>query len=405
MRIRYRLILSFLVMAMIPLFLIVIQANLALNQQRNLVNDRITQVLDTVSDETKNLNREEIATSLNEGQIIFDKEMKSAQFGLVFWGFLFAAVMAGMGILLAVKFASPVEMLFGTAYRTLQVVQSLSAGDSTAAVNGTSTIESITNDIKPSPRNEEKLISYTFGILETRIKDEFTNLEMQVRSRTDEFKQLSDRLLDVEKIVHESVETLDVNRLLREAVQQISQRFGFYHVGIYLLDESRQYAELKAVAGVSVDGQENLNSGTGRQRMLEKDYRLKVGDGKSQREDENHREGEEQGEGIPGYVAATGEVYQSADISQDAHALPSPDLPSARSEVALPLRTGGAVIGVLDVQSTRLTKFTTEEIAILHVLADQLALAVENARLLEQARLAQGAERRGVWRDYTPGLG
>ena len=395
MRIRYRMILSFLLMAMIPLLFLIIQTNLAFNRQRNLVDNRITEVLDTISDGTRNLNREEIAKSLNEGQRNYDRAVESAQFSLILWGLLLATAVVVTGIWLAEKFASPVEWMAVTASRTLRVIQGMSAVENIAAVESTATVESTAKNIQPAPRDEVNLVSYTLGIMEIRVKDEFVNMEKQVSLRTGELKQFTDQLLDAVQIVRESAETLDVNHLLREAVQQIAQRFGFYHVGIYLVDESGQYAELKAA-----------DRGTGSQRMLEMNYRLKVGVGENHRVGENHfvgREyhvgeehslGEGQGEGIPGYVAATGEVYQSADISQDAYALSNPDLPSARSEIALPLRTRGAVIGVLDIQSTSLAKFTTEQIAILHVLTDQLALAVENARLFEQNRLALEAERR-----------
>jgi PAS domain S-box-containing protein len=149
---------------------------------------------------------------------------------------------------------------------------------------------------------------------------------------------------------------LDVNQLLHTTVHLISQRFGFYHAGVFLLDEPGEYAVLCAA------------SSEGGRRMLERGHRLEAGR-----------------IGIVGYVAGTGEPRVALDVGKDAVFFENPDLPDTRSEMALPLRFRDTVIGVLDVQSTEALAFTEEDVTTLQTMADQLAIAIENARLVERS--------------------
>jgi GAF domain-containing protein len=87
-------------------------------------------------------------------------------------------------------------------------------------------------------------------------------------------------------------------------------------------------------------------------------------------------------------VAGTGKSRIALDVGADAVFFDNPDLPLTRSEMALPLKIGEEVIGVLDVQSVEPAAFTDEDVAILQTMADQVALAIENARLLEESRQA-----------------
>jgi GAF domain-containing protein len=100
------------------------------------------------------------------------------------------------------------------------------------------------------------------------------------------------------------------------------------------------------------------------------------------------------GEGIVGYAAQQGEPRIALDVGEDAVYFDNPDLPETHSEVALPLITRGELIGVLDVQSTEPQAFSDEDLAALQALANQLAVAISNARLFWQAQQALDAERR-----------
>ena len=81
----------------------------------------------------------------------------------------------------------------------------------------------------------------------------------------------------------------------------------------------------------------------------------------------------------------------------------NPDLPETRSEMALPLTIGQQVIGVLDVQSTEAAAFSTEDVATLRVLADQIAVAIRNAQLFEESQQTLSELRRVYGQDVQHG--
>ncbi len=158
----------------------------------------------------------------------------------------------------------------------------------------------------------------------------------------------------------------DLNTLLESAVQLIHERFGFYHVGIFLVDDAHEYAILRAAAG-----------GEASQGMVERQHKLKVGE-----------------MGIIGYVTRTGEARIAPDVRHDERHYSNPALPNTRSEMAVPLKVQQGVIGALDIQSLDENAFNPDDILILQTLADLLAVAIEKAHLhqalqLEAERLEQ----------------
>ena len=195
----------------------------------------------------------------------------------------------------------------------------------------------------------------------SEIKDE---LEIRVEERTAELQtsaeQLERRATQFEAIAQlaRTITSIqDVNTLLPRITQLVSQNFDFYHVGLFLLDESRQYAMLSAA------------NSEGGQRMLARKHRLGVGQ-----------------TGIVGYVTATGNPRIALDTGTDAVYFDNPDLPDTRSEMALPLRVGGTIMGALDVQSTVPNAFSEDDVEVLSILADEVSIAIENARLYEESQ-------------------
>jgi len=142
---------------------------------------------------------------------------------------------------------------------------------------------------------------------------------------------------------------------LTQVVETISHQLGHYHVGIFLLDDVKKYAILKAT-----------NSEGGR-RMLERSHRLEVG-----------------AKGIVGNVAARGRPRIALDTGADAVYFDNPDLPETKSEVALPLLQGKEIVGVLDVQSTIQNAFSQDDIETLSILANQVSVTIQNTRLYEE---------------------
>jgi len=198
-----------------------------------------------------------------------------------------------------------------------------------------------------------------------KLEDLTGNLEQRVNDRTAELEtantQITRRASQLQAITElsEAIAQLqDLNELFPNAVNLINQRFGFYHVGIFLVDGDRENAILQAA------------NSEGGQRMLARSHRLKLGTG------------------VVGYAAQTGQPRIALDVGADAIFFDNPDLPNTRSEVALPLRSRGETFGVLDVQSTEAGAFSNEDLQVLTALANQVAIAFENARLLTETRAA-----------------
>lgn len=217
------------------------------------------------------------------------------------------------------------------------------------------------------------LFAYMAGVRQDRVTELNQSMQAQLAERSELVTELETTRAELEQIVTRQVGQLkaaaqvareaatirDLEELLGMTVNLISERLGFYHAGIFLLDSVREYAVLRAA------------SSQGGLRMLARQHKLKVGE-----------------VGLVGHVAGSGEARIALDVGTDAVYFNNPDLPLTRSEMALPLKTYQRVIGVLDVQSQEVQAFTEEDLNILQILADQIALAIENARLLSESQQA-----------------
>jgi GAF domain-containing protein/HAMP domain-containing protein len=210
-----------------------------------------------------------------------------------------------------------------------------------------------------------------------KIQDMVDSLERSVSERTEELvssRQVSEkRAKDLQTVAevarHISTEK-DLGKLLPLITHIVSDRFSFYHAGIFLVDEIGKYAVLRA------------SNSPGGQAMLKRKHSLEVGQ-----------------KGIVGYVTGTGSARLALNTGDDSVYFNNPDLPDTRSEVAVPLIIRGKVIGALDVQSTQANAFTDADVAIFSLLADQIAIAIDNAKLLEETQAAL-AESQAVFREY-----
>ena len=168
------------------------------------------------------------------------------------------------------------------------------------------------------------------------------------------------------QISHTLTGVLNLENLVQEAVKLIRDRSDLYHVGLFLVDETGQWAELRA------------STGEIEHPMLTPGYQLEVG-----------------GTSSVGWCTANGKVRMGLDVDEDQL------LPETRSKMTLPLRSSGRVIGALGLRSARRNAFSQEDATVLQILADQLAAAIDNARAFAelQARLGK-AER--LQRSTTP---
>jgi|GEM_PF-721483 len=156
---------------------------------------------------------------------------------------------------------------------------------------------------------------------------------------------------------------LEPDELIHQVVELTRERFGLYYVGLYLVDQTdstRQWATLRAGTGEA-----------GRQ-MVAKGRRIQVG-----------------GDSTVGWCIANRQYRLTEDVSEEAARLKNPLLPETRSKLALPLISRGQAIGAMTFQSAQPAAFTEEDITTLQTMADQLANAIENARLFAERKLAE----------------
>ncbi|MBN1137696.1 MAG: GAF domain-containing protein, partial [Anaerolineae bacterium] len=150
---------------------------------------------------------------------------------------------------------------------------------------------------------------------------------------------------------------LDPEHLMRQAVDLIQQRFNLYYIGLFLVDEAGEQAVLHA--------------GTGKagQKMLAEGHRLAVG-----------------GQSMIGQCVAQAQPIIAPDVEDQFVRFNNPLLPETRSEMALPLNSRGECIGALTVQSAQKAAFSAGDIIALQSIANQLAVAITNARLYDQVQ-------------------
>ncbi len=227
-------------------------------------------------------------------------------------------------------------------------------------------------------------LSLSFASMTAQLRTLVERLEVTVAERTRDLERRSLQLEVAADIARQITTLTDPERLLDQSVDLIREQFGFYHAAVFLVDDRREYAVLRAATGVAG------------QQLIAQGFRLRIGQ-----------------VGIVGAVTASGEARIALDVGIDAVYFKNPLLPETRSEMALPLRAGEAgrerpmVIGALDVQSKEEAAFDAEDITVLQVIADQLAVAIQNARLIQQlnrtvAELEQASGRftQQSWRSF-----
>lgn len=153
--------------------------------------------------------------------------------------------------------------------------------------------------------------------------------------------------------------TLDLPTLFERTVNLIQSRFKYYHVAVFTVDEAGFNATLREATGEA--GSE----------MKRNQHFLPVGS-----------------KSIIGHVTGNGETLVANNTSIDLVHRPNPLLPDTLAEAGIPLKIGSRVIGALDIQSTMANSFHPEDIAVLQTLADQIAVAIDNARSYELAQKA-----------------
>ncbi len=200
-------------------------------------------------------------------------------------------------------------------------------------------------------------LGQAFNHAAAQLADLYADLEQRVQERTEELDHRYRQLETSIAVGYHITSILDLDQLLNYVVELIKERFGYYFVGVFLLDESGAY--VTAQAGTGEAG-----------RALRQDgFRLKVGE-----------------EGIIGWVAQNRRLARVDDVAQDHRYLHLEVTPQTRSELVLPLLMGKTVLGVLDIQSDQLAAFRLDDLPVFQALADQVATAIHNASLYQSEK-------------------
>jgi len=259
-----------------------------------------------------------------------------ARAGLIFAVIMILAVVISIvGVLIFTRFlAQPVQELTDRALR-------MAGGD-------------LNTRVSIQRADEIGLLAQAFNSMMDQLRDLYEGLEAKVEARTRQLQAAAE-------VGRAATSILNMELLLARALELIRERFGYYHASIFLLDEAGTYAVLRE------------STGEVGALLKARGHRLAVGSNS-----------------IIGWVTANRRPRIASEVGKDPVHFKNELLPDTRSEAALPLLIGDRILGALDVQSRDANAFNQADIEVLQILADQLAVAIENGRLFtRQQRIAQ----------------
>jgi GAF domain-containing protein len=268
--------------------------------------------------------------------------------GLIIFGILAIIIFLGIGIAEVTSLFVPPVLAVTTPQELF--IGSLIFGTIILALN--ILINRLKQIVADARKKEELRIVTNEELLQLK-----NSLEARINERTADLERRASQMEAVAFVARSITAAQDLAQLLPSICEVVSEQFGFYHTGIFLLDERGEYAVLQAA------------NSKGGQEMLKRGHRLRVG-----------------ATGIVGTVAGQGKARIALDVGLDSVYFNNPDLPETRSEMALPLKVGIQMVGVLDVQSRDVNAFHEEDISVLDILANQVSIAITNAHLFSQTK-------------------
>jgi signal transduction histidine kinase/HAMP domain-containing protein len=292
-----------------------------------------------------------IATAVEEMSKQVDKQAREAE--LIFIAVIVAmvVVVSGVSFLLSETITRP--------------VMALTKGSEHIAMGELS----YRFDVKTG--DEMQVLAEQFNVMGTALKESYSNLEQKVIERTEKERQRAEQLRTINEVSRKISSIVNLDELLAYVGNLLRQTFHFYNVNIFLFEPSSGKLMLKTL---HFSGQKNV---------------IPVGVPLEMDE-----------EGVIGKAARSGEYVLVNDLAAEPGYKKSENLSETKSELAVPVRMGGRVLGVLDIESAEVEGFDEADVFTAQTLADQLAVAIENARLYQETRsLAVTEERNRMARE------
>ncbi len=215
---------------------------------------------------------------------------------------------------------------------------------------------------------EINALAVSFNTMTAQLRNLIGSLENRVAERTRQLQVRSEQLMTASEVGRYATSLLETEQLIQRTVELIKESFDLYYVGLFIVDESGEWAVLKAGTGLAG------------QVMLRRVHRLPISRGISANTQEKRS--------MIGWCIANNQARIALEALDDPVRLATPDLPETRSEAAIPLRSRGQVLGAMTIQSTKPGAFDKEMIAVFQNMADQVAVALDNARLFAQIQRA-----------------
>lgn len=285
------------------------------------------------------------------GIIVQQQESELLTVSRVFQTVAWAAVLLG-ALVLGTLVSLAVRQVVQPIGALTQVAAAIAAGDFTR----TAPVES---------EDELGALARSFNGMTEQLREMIGGLEQRVAERTTDLKRRSDYLAASAQVARAASSILESERLVTEIVELIRERFSLYYVGLFLVDERKEWAVLRA------------GTGEAGRAMLARGHKLAMGSSS-----------------MIGWSIANAQARIALQAETDAVRRATAELPDTRSEAALPLRSRDQVIGALTVQSAQPNAFDADTVTVLQTMADQVAIALENARLLTESQEAVEGMRR-----------
>ena len=206
--------------------------------------------------------------------------------------------------------------------------------------------------IKIRGPQEMAVLAVALDKMRDELAESYAKMEQRVVERTRDLQTAAE-------VASATTTVLNPEELLRQVVNLVGERFDLYYVGLFLPDEANQFAVLQAGTGEA-----------GRQ-MVAQGHKLEIG-----------------GDSMIGKCVASSQAGIALDVGQEAQRFDNPLLPNTRSEMALPLRSRGRAVGAMTVQSSQAAAFGETDIAVMQTMADQVAVAIDNAQLFAETQAA-----------------